>query len=547
MDISAACTSAGCPAAGEPPPPGLLVLPRAAPHAEAPPDAAQQWERLPADLRRGVHLAAALRSAVKQRLCLTLSCGVARSKLLARLASPCSKPDGLAVVPPAAALAFMAQVPLQEVPQLRGKFGAAVVADLGVTAVGQLAGIPRQELVRRYGETRGAFLALLPLAQVGAVACCPAGAQAQAACSGGCRRESDSRHHRRQLVTSAAASPLTLQDDSTVRERGPQKSLAAERSFPPLPSEAAAASELAPLARTLLARAAKDAREHCRLPSKLVVSYRQSYGSNPRSKSAAVPPDVLCWLQAVQPGGQPALLAEQQGQAAAAQDAAPAASVVAAALVLLRPAVAPSGWQLTRLAVALCYDAAGDSSVSAGQTSLAAFVRRRSGSGELEAEGPPEACAAEQQQQEQQQEQPPVVAEPQLSPQRPRQAPAQPPAARPPPAARQPSQQSAAAQRAAMPATYRNAEALAITELFGRSTGSGLPAAQQPLPAELSSEERASLELALQLQQEEAAAAVAARKRAADAPPAGNGRHRPKQQPRRGCGPLDAFVTRGRT
>ena len=42
-----------------------------------------------------------------------------------------------------------------------------------------------------------------------------------------------------------------------MRERGPQKSLAAERSFPPLPSEAAAAAELAPLAQTLLARAAE--------------------------------------------------------------------------------------------------------------------------------------------------------------------------------------------------------------------------------------------------------------------------------------------------
>jgi hypothetical protein len=48
-----------------------------------------------------------------------------------------------------------------------------------------------------------------------------------------------------------------VQDDSPVRERGPQRSLAAERSFPPLPSEEAAAQQLAPLARTLLERAAQ--------------------------------------------------------------------------------------------------------------------------------------------------------------------------------------------------------------------------------------------------------------------------------------------------
>ena len=47
----------------------------------------------------------------------------------------------------------------------RGKFGEAVAADLGVSTVGQLASTPRHELVRRYGEQRGAFLAALPLAQ----------------------------------------------------------------------------------------------------------------------------------------------------------------------------------------------------------------------------------------------------------------------------------------------------------------------------------------------------------------------------------------------
>ena len=47
------------------------------------------------------------------------------------------------------------------------------------------------------------------------------------------------------------------QDDDPVRERGPHRTLAVERSFPPLPSEAAAAGALAPLAQQLLARAAQ--------------------------------------------------------------------------------------------------------------------------------------------------------------------------------------------------------------------------------------------------------------------------------------------------
>jgi len=81
--------------------------------------AQRQWGQLAADLRCGTHLAAAVRAAAKQQLGITLSCGVARNKLLARLASPCGKPDGLAVVPDEAERAFIAQLPLRKVPQLR--------------------------------------------------------------------------------------------------------------------------------------------------------------------------------------------------------------------------------------------------------------------------------------------------------------------------------------------------------------------------------------------------------------------------------------------
>lgn len=93
-----------------------LVEPQQAPQAQ---QAQRQWALLPPDLRRGVQLGAAVRAALKQQLGITLSCGVARNKLLARLASPCGKPDGLAVVPDGAERAFISQVPLRKVPQLR--------------------------------------------------------------------------------------------------------------------------------------------------------------------------------------------------------------------------------------------------------------------------------------------------------------------------------------------------------------------------------------------------------------------------------------------
>jgi len=79
----------------------------------------QQWQQLPLDLQRGAWLASELRRAAQERLGLTLSCGVARNKLLARLASPLGKPDGLAVVPDSGVLPFIRGVPLQKVPYLR--------------------------------------------------------------------------------------------------------------------------------------------------------------------------------------------------------------------------------------------------------------------------------------------------------------------------------------------------------------------------------------------------------------------------------------------
>lgn len=308
----------------------------------------------------------------------------------------------------------------------------------------------------------------------------------------------------------------------------------------------------------------QDTREYGRLPAKLVVSYRQGYGSNPRSKSGAVPAEALTWLQPAQ--GQPQLAAGIEGagelqplqvQAAAAGQtgAGPAeAAVVAAALALLRPVVAASGWQLTRLAVAFAYP---DSSSNGngqqhaaqlpGQQKLGAFVQRGQGSQQASAEGaapierlstkllaPPLPSAQKQQQQQQTQQQ---------------QLPAQ-----------QPPVQQMQQQPAARPATYRNAEALALQRLFGSSGGSthtGTDAVPAVLPAELPDElpdeERASLELALRLQQEEAQAAAAqaaARKRGAAAAVgggtagAGSGTGgKPKQQ-RQGSGPLDAFFRR---
>ncbi len=96
IDITAACQlpSTGAPAYvvwGEQAPPSL-GLASAAGAVQA---GGEAWRELAGDLKRGVALAQSMQSALQQELGFTLSCGVARNKLLARLATPLGKPNGL--------------------------------------------------------------------------------------------------------------------------------------------------------------------------------------------------------------------------------------------------------------------------------------------------------------------------------------------------------------------------------------------------------------------------------------------------------------------
>ena len=78
------------------------------------------WARLAPDLAAGVAVAMQIRAHVRATLGLVVTCAVARNKLLARLASPRAKPDGLAVVPDQAAGSFLAAASLHKIPGLGG-------------------------------------------------------------------------------------------------------------------------------------------------------------------------------------------------------------------------------------------------------------------------------------------------------------------------------------------------------------------------------------------------------------------------------------------
>lgn len=83
-------------------------------------------------------IAARLRREVRDELELPLSVGVARTKVLAKMASRAAKPDGLLVVEPAEEVAFLHPLPVESLWGV-GASTAEKLHDRGILTVGQLA------------------------------------------------------------------------------------------------------------------------------------------------------------------------------------------------------------------------------------------------------------------------------------------------------------------------------------------------------------------------------------------------------------------------
>jgi DNA polymerase-4 len=99
----------------------------------------------------GEAIARSIKQAIRDELRLTASVGVASSKLVAKVASELRKPDGLVVVAPGDEAAFLAPLPIWRLwgvgPQTR-----KVLADHGVATIGDLAALPEDVLLRRFGR-----------------------------------------------------------------------------------------------------------------------------------------------------------------------------------------------------------------------------------------------------------------------------------------------------------------------------------------------------------------------------------------------------------
>jgi DNA polymerase-4 len=98
-----------------------------------------------------------LRGAVRERVGLPITVGIARTKFLAKVASGVAKPDGLLVVPPDGELAFLHPLPIERLWGV-GPVTARKLHGLGLTTVGEVAQLSEATLIALLGPASGRHL-----------------------------------------------------------------------------------------------------------------------------------------------------------------------------------------------------------------------------------------------------------------------------------------------------------------------------------------------------------------------------------------------------
>ena len=104
----------------------------------------------------GPEIGRQIKAAVRTETALTISVGVATTKLVAKIASDLRKPDGLVVVEPGDEAAFLAPLPISRLWGV-GEKSAVALREYGVRTIGDLASLPDDLLQRRFGKFGGAL------------------------------------------------------------------------------------------------------------------------------------------------------------------------------------------------------------------------------------------------------------------------------------------------------------------------------------------------------------------------------------------------------
>lgn len=102
-------------------------------------------------LPTATRVASAIREQIRQELNLTASAGVAPNKFLAKIASDWRKPDGLFVIQPDEAEAFLAPLPVGRLPGV-GKVTGERLGKLGIKTVHDLRGLDVATLESHFGR-----------------------------------------------------------------------------------------------------------------------------------------------------------------------------------------------------------------------------------------------------------------------------------------------------------------------------------------------------------------------------------------------------------
>jgi DNA polymerase-4 len=110
-------------------------------------DVTENKTRLPS----ATQVASTIREQIRQELNLTASAGVAPNKFLAKIASDWRKPDGLFVIKPDEAIAFLTPLSVERLPGV-GKVTARRLAEVGVRTVGDIRNLDLAILQNRFGR-----------------------------------------------------------------------------------------------------------------------------------------------------------------------------------------------------------------------------------------------------------------------------------------------------------------------------------------------------------------------------------------------------------
>lgn len=99
----------------------------------------------------GASIARKIKDRIRSEQRLTASVGVAANKFVAKVASDLRKPDGLVVVEPGREEEFLAPLPVSRLWGV-GEKTAALLKDIGLQRIGQIAALDRRYLVDRFGK-----------------------------------------------------------------------------------------------------------------------------------------------------------------------------------------------------------------------------------------------------------------------------------------------------------------------------------------------------------------------------------------------------------